>query len=399
MNENKKIEQSKRQKIEEYISARYLTQYNVIKSRIEYKLINNKGKFKPIDDYTINSIRRGLDKKTNIRSSFEDITSILESDYSSKVNPIKNYFNNLEAKDPKITRAIYQLAQTITTDNPEKWEHYLTMWLVATVANALTDEGCQNHTCLVLVGDQGAFKTTWLNLLCPKELKEYLFVGKIKPNDKDTLSLLAECIFINIDDQLDDLNKAGENSLKDIITAPKVTYRRAYARFIQEYPRCASFMASVNGFEFLTDPTGSRRFIPFEVKHIEIEKAKKIDIHTVYSEVMYLWKNGFRYYFTKDEVRELHNSNMRFQQQTVEYDMLIKGFEHPLDADNESFMTTADIISYLNTWTNIHYNEKNMGKALLTAGYSRVMKRIDGQPKYVYKIRTRKPNPFIDREL
>lgn len=399
MNEDEKTKQTKRQKIEEYISARYLSQYNIIKSRVEYKLINSKERFKPIDDYTINSIRRGLDKKANIKSSFEDIVSILESDYSPKVNPIKNYFHSLKKKDPKITRAIYQLSQTIVTDNSDKWEQYFTMWLVATVANALTEEGCQNHTCLVLVGDQGAFKTSWLNLLCPNELKEYLFVGKIKPNDKDTLSLLAECIFINIDDQLDDLNKAGENALKDIITAPKVTYRRAYARFIQEYPRCASFMASVNGFEFLTDPTGSRRFIPFEVKYIDIEKAKKIDINMIYSEAMFLWKNNFRYYFTKDEVQELHNSNMRFQQQTLEYDMLTKGFEHPIDNDNESFMTTADVISYLNTWTNINYNEKRMGKALLTAGYSRVMKRIEGIPKYVYRIKARKPNPFIDREV
>ena len=49
--------------------------------------------------------------------------------------------------------------------NSEKWEEYLTKWLVAVVANAMDDKQCRNHTCLVLTGEQGKFKTTFLDLL------------------------------------------------------------------------------------------------------------------------------------------------------------------------------------------------------------------------------------------
>ena len=58
--------------------------------------------------------------------------------------------------------------------------------------------------------------------------------------------------FINIDDQLKALNKRDENELKNLITTPAVKYRRPYDVYIEEYPHLASFMASVNGNDFLT---------------------------------------------------------------------------------------------------------------------------------------------------
>jgi hypothetical protein len=112
-----------------------------------------------------------------------------------------------------------------------------------------------------------------LDYLCPQSLKSYLFTGKIDPQNKDVLTMIAEYLFINIDDPLKALNKRDENELKNLITTPAVKYRRPYDVYIEEYPHLASFMASVNGNDYLTDPTGSRRFLPFEVVKIDIEAA------------------------------------------------------------------------------------------------------------------------------
>ena len=38
-------------------------------------------------------------------------------------------------------------------------KHYFVKWLVAVIANAMDDLQCRNHTCLVLTGEQGKFKT------------------------------------------------------------------------------------------------------------------------------------------------------------------------------------------------------------------------------------------------
>ena len=71
-------------------------------------------------------------------------------------------------------------------------------WLVAVVVNAMDDLLWRNHTCLVLTGEQGKFKTTFLDLLCPEELKSYLFTGKIDPQGKDVQTLIAEYLLFFI---------------------------------------------------------------------------------------------------------------------------------------------------------------------------------------------------------
>lgn len=127
------------------------------------------------------------------------------------------------------------------------------------------------------------------------------------------LTLVAEYLFINIDDQLKALNKRDENELKNLITAPSVKYRRPYDVYIEEYPHLASFMASVNGNDFLTDPTGSRCFhLPFEVLSIDIDRAIWVNMDRVYAEARTLLNDGFRYWFDEAEIEELHRETPHF---------------------------------------------------------------------------------------
>ena len=394
------VRQSKNERIEEYLQEKYDFRFNVIKSKPEYRIKDDDSPFQPVTKFALNSFKRRIDTELGTATSAENIRTILESDFSPKVHPIKNYFRQLPRFEPNENRYILQLAETVTTSNPEKWNEYLTKWLMGVAANALEDVGCQNHTCLVLTGEQGRFKTTWLDHLCPQSLKNYLFTGKIDPQNKDVLTMIAEYLLINIDDQLKALNKRDENELKNLITTPAVKYRRPYDVYIEEYPHLASFMASVNGNDFLTDPTGSRRFLPFEVINIDITAAKLINMDNVFSEVMWLLDNGYRYWFIDEEITELHKVSRQFHVQTVEYEMLIQGFEKP-NPDEDSFMTTANVLTYLQGYTSIRLSEKRMGEALHKAGFERVSKRLNkgSNAVYCYKIKKIKPNPFFDREI
>ena len=53
--------------------------------------------------------------------------------------------------------------------------------------------------------------------------------------------------------------------------------RKAYGHNNENMPRRASFAGSVNTAQFLNDTTGSRRFLCFEVEHIEYNH--EIDIN------------------------------------------------------------------------------------------------------------------------
>jgi len=382
---------SKNESIERYLCNSYEFRFNTIKSKSEFRKMADTGTFTPVSTYHINTFRRELDRN-GVNTTTDNIKTIIFSDFAQKVDPLKEYFNGLI---PAQNGAIEALANTVIVSNPEKWTPYLTKWLVGVAANALDDSQCRNHLCLVLTGAQGKFKTTFLDHLCPLCLKSYLFTGKIDPQSKDTQTLIAEFLFINIDDQLKELNKKDENALKNLITTPAVKYRRPYDIYIEEYPHTASFMASVNGLDFLSDSSGSRRFIAFETYDIDIQEAKKINMDLVYSEVMFFFNLGFRYWFDDIEIEELNIVNNRYQVQTLEYEMLVKGFIVPMDSDsNIEYLTNSDILNYLNAYTDFKLNGRTLGAALKIANFKNISKRINGSPVHCYEVIKVTPNPF-----
>ena len=407
---------SKNKEIESYLSTHYDFRFNTILGRTEFspKYANVYSK---VSRYDINTFRRELDSEEGIITSADNLYSIIESSFSPRINPIQEYFKALPLMDIYFgsanalfsnhadtssisfsPKAIASLASCVTIHNSEKWLSYLTKWLVAVVANAMDDRECRNHTCLVLTGEQGKFKTTFLDLLCPPALHGYSYTGKIYPQEKDTLTYIGQNLIVNIDDQLKALNKRDENELKNLITCPMVKYRMPYDKYVEEHPHLASFVASVNGNDFLTDPTGSRRFLPFEVLSIDIERAKAISMDAVYTEAKALLKSGFRYWFNDDEIAELYRESEDFQVQTAEMELLLRCFEKPTE-DNPhcAYMTTTEILAYLGVYTHQPLTFKRMGEALKRAGFEKVSKRREGcSPVYVYKIRKIHPCPLVN---
>ena len=396
---------SKNKEIESYLSTHYDFRFNTVLGRTEFspKYANVYSK---VSRYDINTFRRELDSEKGIITSADNLYSIIESSFSPRINPIQEYFKTLPTVDAsevlykiEINQcAIANLASCVIVRNSEKWLPYLIKWLVAVVANAIDDRECRNHTCLVLTGEQGKFKTTFLDLLCPPALKGYSYTGKIYPQEKDTLTYIGQNLIVNIDDQLKALNKRDENELKNLITCPMVKYRMPYDKYVEEHPHLASFIASVNGNDFLTDPTGSRRFLPFEVLAIDIERAKEISMDAVYTEAKALLNAGFRYWFNDEEITELYKESEDFQVQTAEMELLLRCFEKPTE-DNPhcTYMTTTEILAYLGVYTHQPLTLKRMGEALKRAGFEKVSKRREGSsPVYVYKIRKILPCPLLN---
>jgi len=382
---------SKRNQIEEYLLARFRFRYNELNGRIEFTG-KAKDDYRALEDYELNSIIRKLDNEKGVEAAPEKLKVILKSDFTPRYNPIRSYLHALSDVPPTGTKAINALAATVHVEKPELFELSLTKWLVASIANALAPEGCQNQTCLVLTGGQGAFKTTWLNLLCPPALTRYLFCGKINLESKDTLLLLGEKLIINLDDQLRSLNKRDGETVKTLITQGNVTVRRPYDALFTELPRIASFLGSVNGNDFLTDPTGSRRFLPFEVlnKGIDIDAAQRIDMTQVWAEAYALYRAGMTYWFTADEAAELFDNNEAFQVHTPEYELLLDYFE-PVEKKERAtdFLTNAKIKEFLERSTAQKLRDKQLSEALQKLRFLRIMKKMDGKPMYRWALRER----------
>ncbi|WP_228410775.1 VapE domain-containing protein [Chryseobacterium taklimakanense] len=323
-------------KLENFLNNRYNFRYNTVLGKLEFKTLKAY-KYKPMTDFSENSILREI-LKAKVKCSINSLRNLLHSDYCEMYDPFEDYFNNLPVNTDE-TDYIELLADTITTTKQDLWRVCFKKWFVAMVACVL-DEKQVNQTVIVFSGKQGLGKTTWIEKLMPKQLKEYIFSGTINPSNKDTLIHLAECMLINLD-ELENLNKTEIGSLKEIITKTHIRMRKAYGHNNENMPRRASFAGSVNTAQFLNDTTGSRRFLCFEVENIEY--THNIDIHKVYAQALKLQKENFRHWFNQEEIKEINANNEQYQLRSPEEELLLTWFEPATKQNANAFMNTTQI--------------------------------------------------------
>ena len=375
-------QQTKRQQVEAHLRKQFQFRVNEITGGVEYTHFGQ-NKYVELTDYLLNSLCRQIDAKRGISVTPGTLLEYLKSDFVPNYHPFKAHFELLlkELPNQSGTATIDQLATTIVVQKPDLFQVALTRWLVATVANVF-EEGCQNQTCLVLTGDQGGFKTTWLNLLCPTALEKYRFCGKIDLQSKDTYILLATQLIINLDDQLRELNKKDSETVKTLISHGNLTVRRPYDKIASYLTRTASFCGSINASDFLTDPTGSRRFLPFEVSTIDINRAQCLDFRLVWAEAYALYKAGFQYWFTKQETDEMFENNEEFQVTTPEHE-LIHEYYQVVGQDSQANvrLTTTALLSSLQNYTRIPLSPKKIGEALRKSNAIKKTSRSNGGGK------------------
>ena len=234
------------------------------------------------------------------------------------------------------------------------WRVCFKKWFVAMVASWMKDE-VVNHTVLVLVGRQGIFKTTWLDNLIPPELRAYSsklpLSGQISKDDR---LRLCENGMLNID-ELDAMCGREMNIVKSLLTSTDVNERAAYGRLKERRVRLASFCASTNKREFLTDITGNRRWLPFEVESIQNPFHTIIPYERLYAQAKALVEEGmFSYWFDKEEMEVLEAHNEEFRALENEEELLKVYFAVPAsDSMNAKFLTTAEISEKLISAGNI----------------------------------------------
>lgn len=365
-------------KLENFLNNRYKFRYNEVLGKLEYKRVNGKI-WKYITDFKENSILREI-QKAKVRCSINSLRNLLHSDFCEMYDPFKDYFENL----PEYTGDkdhIEELALTITTTKPDLWKECFKKWFVAMVACVL-DEKQINQTVIVFSGKQGLGKTTWIEKLMPRELKQYIFSGTVNPNNKDTLIHLAECMLINLD-ELENLNRTEIGSLKELITKTHIRMRKAYGHNNENMPRRASFAGSVNTAQFLNDTTGSRRFLCFELENIEYQH--EVDINLCYAQALKLYKDGFRHWFNQEEIKNIDANNEQYQLKSPEEELLLIWFEPAEKQSADYFFTTTQIAQVLSSRANLNITEttiRKIGMALKKHGFTRISKN----KTYVYPV-------------
>jgi len=331
--------------LEQSLCTLYDFKYNEVNNKLYFKS-KNQETFKTLDDYHLNSIIRDLRASGVTKIQKKDVAEILNSSFVKKINPFEEYFMNLGSWAEDQPDYIQELADTIEVADNDRdfWNRSFRKWLVASVACSIDSE-ITNQQVLIFSGAQGLGKTTWMKNLVPRVLSEYYYGGSINLGNKDTEIQLSENFLINLD-ELGNLGRKNMSALKEIITKPSIKLRRPYGTVAETMPRRASFMGSINNLEFLTDNTGNRRFLCFEV--LGINKDHGLNLDLVYAQATSLFFSKYKYWMDSDDIKEIELHNKNFQYVPIEQEILEKHYspcEGNQKADFE--IETEDLIEKL----------------------------------------------------
>lgn len=373
------IEEEAEADVEGFLNKHYDFRYNDVTGRIFYK--EKAGQhFEEMTDYSVNSVLRMV-LNQGFKYNRNNLTSLLISDFTPRYDQFHLYLNELPAWDQK-TDYISQWADTITTYNQKLLQKCFKKWVVALVGS-LKDVKTVNQTAPVFCGGQGIGKTRWISKLVPDELKAYFFSGTINMSNKDSITQLAECMLIDMD-ELENLSKSSIGDLKSLMTRENIRIRRPYGKVAEVLPRRASFIGSINDKDFLKDGTGSRRFLCFEVRSVDSNHT--LDVNQLYAQALYLYETGFQFWFNAAEIAEVEANNEQFRKCTFEEELLMNHFM-PCKADEAThFYSTTKLAQLLRDREHMSVSDstvQRLGKALAGRKFIRLKKK----GRYVWAVK------------
>ena len=359
--------------IEAFLDTQAKFRHNTITGKCEVLASDageNDNEFTEIDDRFVNSLWCRMNKEIKT-ARIGDIRNVLSSEYVELFNPFVEHFSKLKPWN-HTTDYIKQLAATVHVKGDSSvFAEYFKKWFVGIIAS-LFDTQVVNHEILVLIGPQGSYKTTWFNNLLPVGLQQYFYV---KSNNnritKDDMFTLTEFAIICLE-EIDEMRPAELNQLKAMVTMKNVNEREAYGHYKEHRPHIASFCGTSNNVHFLSDPTGNRRWLPFEVESIDDPYANPVDYDEVYAQAYALWKEGFHYWFNAGEVNAVNAHNVDFEVPNLEQELILTRFRLPMPGEECIFVTTAYILNQISGGIKQILSPTKIGIAMKMAGFELV---------------------------
>ena len=151
---------------------------------------------------------------------------------------------------------------TLNAANPAYASAVLHAWLVGCVA-ALYHPRWHSKLVPVLAGGQSFRKSAWISRLTAVVLGSTLDCS-INPDRPDDVRRAVSAWIVELA-ELESTTRHEAGSLKAFLTRESDCFRLPYARSMTIKKRQTSFIATVNGSDFLRDPTGSARFAVIEL--------------------------------------------------------------------------------------------------------------------------------------
>lgn len=353
-----------------FLRDSYDFRYNVLMKYTEYKTKGSWHDFAPVDPRV--QKRMTLDVQlADIRVSIKDVRNFLESDYIANYDPIDEYLFQCEGKwDGK--DHIRALARTVPTANPH-WADWFYIWYLGMVDQwrGINHRLYGNSVAPLLISKQGFNKSTFCRRLIPQELQWGYTDNLVLSEKRQVYQAMAQTLLINLDEFNQISPQVQQGFLKNLIQLPNVKMKRPYGGHVEEFPRLASFIATSNMDDILTDPSGNRRFIGVELTG-PIDVSVKPNYVQLFAQAMAAIRAGEKTYFDSVETALLMQSNRQFEVVPPIEQYFQMCFDLVEDESQGKYMSAAEIFDYL---------KKRIGSSLKIdslMSFGRKLANIDG---------------------
>lgn len=359
------------EKMMKYLNEKYDLRYNMVMKYTEYVPKDKEWiGFQAVEPRVQKNLTLEV-QLAGINVSIKDVRNFLESNFIKNYNPVEEFlftcYDNWDGKD-----YIRALARTVPTNNPH-WEDWFYTWFLAMVEQWHNRTGRQygNSVAPLLISKQGYNKSTFCRRLIPPQLQWGYTDNLILSEKRQVLQAMSQCLLINLDEFNQISAKVQQGFLKNLIQLPNVKYKPPYGSHVQEFPRTASFIATSNMDDILTDPSGNRRFIGIELTG-PIDVSVRPNYQQLFAQAEKAIWNGEKTYFDAEQTALIMENNRRYQQVDPIMQCFSESFTPTEDENEGTFMTAAAIFSELKA----KYGASLEAKSLLSFG--RCLKNIDG---------------------
>lgn len=205
------------------------------------------------------------------------------------------------------------LARTVPTDNPY-WEDWFYTWFLAMVDQwrAYSHRKYGNSVAPLLISKQGYNKSTFCRSLVPPELQWGYNDNLVLSEKRQVLQAMCQSLVINLDEFNQISPQVQQGFLKNIIQLPSVKIKPPYGSHVQEFPRMASFIATSNMEDILSDPSGNRRFLGVELTG-PIDVSQRPNYEQLYAQALSALRAGEKTYFDAEQTRLIMANNRKFE--------------------------------------------------------------------------------------
>lgn len=203
-------------------------------------------------------LQHWLNKEYGIKASNMIINAFTEVVHMHQFHPVKNYLESFTWDGVKRIERLF-IDYLGAEDTPYVKEVTRKTFLAA--VKRIYEPGCKFDEMLVLVGPQGAGKSSLLAKMGRKWFSDSL---KSFKDNKEASEHLQGAWIIEIG-ELAAMKKAEVEEIKQFLSKVADRYRVAFDRVVSDFPRKCILIGTTNNRNFLYDPTGNRRFWPVDI--------------------------------------------------------------------------------------------------------------------------------------